>query len=200
MQSLIPIFAGFQQELSFCIIAMPPLQMQFYILSKVCHFVCTSTSPAHLAVDCLLHLQHCSKGTVKLALTSNCQLACSAGRVQVNVSHEFTELGLLERENAAILNASLRPLADQLLPSFEKAFQGRVDLAWSCCSLYYLALVTLHHELPHPACLKDCWFSCSLHHRAIARRAMHRGTMKGFSLYCQMYCTSGPFFHSRSPV
>ncbi|KAL3159203.1 hypothetical protein ABBQ32_011184 [Trebouxia sp. C0010 RCD-2024] len=45
-------------------------------------------------------------------------------RMQVNMSHEFTELGLLERENAAILNACLRPLADHLLPNFEKAFRG----------------------------------------------------------------------------
>ena len=51
---------------------------------------------------------------------------CSTGDVQVNMSYEFTELGLLERENASVLNASLRPLADQLLPNFDEAFKGNV--------------------------------------------------------------------------
>ena len=49
---------------------------------------------------------------------------CSTGHIQVNMSHEFTELGLLERENASVLNASLRPLADNLLPKFGEAFKG----------------------------------------------------------------------------
>ena len=51
-------------------------------------------------------------------------MSAGTGSVQVNMSHEFTELGLLERENAAILNACLCPLADHLLPNFEKAFRG----------------------------------------------------------------------------
>lgn len=42
----------------------------------------------------------------------------------MNMSHEFTELGLLERENASVLNASLRPLADHLLPKFGEALKG----------------------------------------------------------------------------
>jgi len=46
-------------------------------------------------------------------------------RAQVNLSHEFTELGLLERENASVLNACLRPLADKIMPTFAKALQGQ---------------------------------------------------------------------------
>ena len=48
----------------------------------------------------------------------------SADHVQVSMSHEFTELGLLERENAVVLNASLRPLADQIMPTFQSALKG----------------------------------------------------------------------------
>lgn len=59
----------------------------------------------------------------------------------MNMSHEFTELGLLERENAAILNACLRPLADHLLPNFEKAFRGK-----TCCQT--LSGDALHALLP----------------------------------------------------
>ena len=40
------------------------------------------------------------------------------------MSHDFIELGLLERENAAILNASLQSLASELLPTFDTAFGG----------------------------------------------------------------------------
>lgn len=110
----------------------------------LCRFACSMTT-APLTWLIGLFLRCCSTGTAKLELTINCHLACSAGRVRVNRSHEFTELGLLERENAAILNASLRPLADQLLPSFQKAFHGRLDnLASSCCSLHSLALPLLH--------------------------------------------------------
>ena len=40
------------------------------------------------------------------------------------MSHSFTELGLLERENAAVMNACLQPLADQIMPSLSTALQG----------------------------------------------------------------------------
>lgn len=62
---------------------------------------------------------------------------CSTGDVQVNMSHEFTELGLLERENASVLNASLRPLADHLLPKFDEAFKGEAWLHIGCLTLAY---------------------------------------------------------------
>lgn len=51
-------------------------------------------------------------------------MPCSTEDVHINMSHELTELGLLERENAAILNASLQPLASRILPAFGAAFTG----------------------------------------------------------------------------
>jgi len=33
------------------------------------------------------------------------------------------ELGLLERENAAIMNAALRPLASKVIPAFQQALK-----------------------------------------------------------------------------
>jgi N-methylhydantoinase A/oxoprolinase/acetone carboxylase beta subunit len=41
----------------------------------------------------------------------------------VSVSHEIGTIGLLERENATILNASLRPLADELTAGLTKAIR-----------------------------------------------------------------------------
>jgi hypothetical protein len=36
----------------------------------------------------------------------------------------LAQLGILERENAAVLNAALRPLANHLIPAFRAALQG----------------------------------------------------------------------------
>eukprot|EP00884_Botryococcus_braunii_P006537 jgi/Botrbrau1/15885/Bobra.40_1s0068.1 len=44
--------------------------------------------------------------------------------VYATLSHELGGLGLIERENAAILNAALRPLAAAALPQMEAAFQA----------------------------------------------------------------------------
>jgi N-methylhydantoinase A/oxoprolinase/acetone carboxylase beta subunit len=44
--------------------------------------------------------------------------------VHVTLSHEVGGLGLLERENAAILNASLRPLAATLVPQMREALHA----------------------------------------------------------------------------
>lgn len=41
----------------------------------------------------------------------------------ITLSHEVAQIGLLERENAAILNAVLRPLAARLIPAFQGAMQ-----------------------------------------------------------------------------
>lgn len=41
--------------------------------------------------------------------------------VYITLSHRIGQLGLLERENAAILNAALQPLAAQLIPAFQSA-------------------------------------------------------------------------------
>lgn len=52
---------------------------------------------------------------------------CNAGDkadVHVTLSHEVGGLGLLERENAAILNAALRPLATRTLPQMRDAFHA----------------------------------------------------------------------------
>lgn len=43
------------------------------------------------------------------------------GGVHVTLSHRIGQLGLLERENAAILNAALQPLAAKLIPAFQQA-------------------------------------------------------------------------------
>jgi len=45
--------------------------------------------------------------------------------VRVTRSHNIGRMGLLERENAALLNASLLPLADRVVQSFASALQER---------------------------------------------------------------------------
>ena len=47
------------------------------------------------------------------------------GDVNITLSHELGSLGLLERENAAILNASLMPLADKVVSAFNEALAER---------------------------------------------------------------------------
>lgn len=42
----------------------------------------------------------------------------------VTLSHRIAGLGLLERENAAILNAALRPLAARMVPAFSAALRA----------------------------------------------------------------------------
>ena len=44
---------------------------------------------------------------------------------RVTLSHSIGRMGLLERENAALLNASLLPLADKVVDSFRGALQDR---------------------------------------------------------------------------
>lgn len=46
-------------------------------------------------------------------------------RVRVTTSHRIGRMGLLERENAALLNASLLPLADKVVRSFAAALRDR---------------------------------------------------------------------------
>lgn len=48
-------------------------------------------------------------------------LAGSTERVYVTLSHKIAGLGLLERENAAVLNAATMPLAERIVPAFQKA-------------------------------------------------------------------------------
>lgn len=48
-------------------------------------------------------------------------LASHLPGVAVTLSSEVGQMGLLERENAAIMNASLRPLADKVVTAFERA-------------------------------------------------------------------------------
>ena len=45
--------------------------------------------------------------------------------VRVTVSHSIGRMGILERENAALLNASLLPLADRVVTSFAAALRER---------------------------------------------------------------------------
>ncbi|MDJ0755282.1 MAG: hydantoinase/oxoprolinase family protein [Ardenticatenaceae bacterium] len=42
---------------------------------------------------------------------------------QISLSHQIGRTGLLERENATLLNASLRPLAEQTISAFERALE-----------------------------------------------------------------------------
>ena len=44
---------------------------------------------------------------------------------RITLSHKIGRMGLLERENAALLNASLLPLADKVVDSFRGALQDR---------------------------------------------------------------------------
>jgi len=46
-------------------------------------------------------------------------------RVRVTASHSIGRMGLLERENAALLNASLLPLADMVVKSFAAALEDK---------------------------------------------------------------------------
>ena len=47
----------------------------------------------------------------------------SRQQVHITLSHEVGQLGLLEREDASILNAALRPLASRVIPAFQQALQ-----------------------------------------------------------------------------
>lgn len=47
------------------------------------------------------------------------------GDVRVTTSHKIGRMGILERENAALLNASLLPLADKVVDSFATALDER---------------------------------------------------------------------------
>ncbi|OAP59626.1 hypothetical protein AYL99_06924 [Fonsecaea erecta] len=61
-------------------------------------------------------------------------LGVSAQRPRVTLSHQISSLGFLARENAAVLNASLRPLAERTIWGFQKAM---VDIFHgSPCPLY----------------------------------------------------------------
>lgn len=51
-------------------------------------------------------------------------LAALLPGASISKSHEVGQLGLLERENAAILNASLRPLARRTVAAFREAIAG----------------------------------------------------------------------------
>lgn len=42
-------------------------------------------------------------------------------KIRITMSHEISQLGFLSRENAAILNATLRPLAEKTIRGFQKA-------------------------------------------------------------------------------
>jgi len=45
--------------------------------------------------------------------------------IRVTLSHSIGRMGILERENAALLNASLLPLADKVVSSFASALEAR---------------------------------------------------------------------------
>jgi len=52
-------------------------------------------------------------------------LQSKLNNLQITLSHKFNRLGILERENAAILNASLLDFADKVVNSFRQALEVR---------------------------------------------------------------------------
>ncbi|KIW11342.1 hypothetical protein PV08_10642 [Exophiala spinifera] len=71
---------------------------------------------------------------IQARLTDICTRSNLNVRPRVTLSHRISSVGFLARENAAILNAALRPLAEKTIYGFQKAmrdiFQG------SPCTLY----------------------------------------------------------------
>ncbi|PWY89682.1 DUF917-domain-containing protein [Aspergillus sclerotioniger CBS 115572] len=67
------------------------------------------------------------EGRVKEVLVKKMEEYASVGmgrgKVRVTLSHEVSGLGFLARENAAILNASLRPLAERTIDGFRRAME-----------------------------------------------------------------------------
>ncbi|PYI01452.1 hydantoinase/oxoprolinase, partial [Aspergillus sclerotiicarbonarius CBS 121057] len=59
----------------------------------------------------------------KILLKSMAEHAGPEFKPRVTLSHEVSGLGFLARENAAILNATLRPLAEQTIYGFQKAME-----------------------------------------------------------------------------
>jgi N-methylhydantoinase A/oxoprolinase/acetone carboxylase beta subunit len=79
------------------------------------------------------------------------------GDIPVSLSSEIGSLGLLERENAAILNASLSKVAKNIALSFKKALEEEGIV----CSEIYLCqndgtLMSLEHSLKYPILTIAC--------------------------------------------
>ncbi|KAK4939988.1 hypothetical protein LTR10_019840 [Elasticomyces elasticus] len=70
-------------------------------------------------------LKHMNETSASLGLSSS---------PRVTLSHQISSVGFLARENAAILNASLRPLAEKTILAFQKAMQDIFE--GSPCALY----------------------------------------------------------------
>jgi hypothetical protein len=82
----------------------------------------------------------------------------------ITVSHEVGGVGLLERENAAVLNATLRPLAAALLPAFRRAlacsgFAGRLFLTSNDGTLLSADAA---EKVPVPRRCRHSWLLSSL--------------------------------------
>lgn len=71
-----------------------------------------------IAVSCIFSQLNPDHETRTAALISEL-----APEMEVSLSSELGRVGLLERENAAIMNASLRPLAATITAAFERALQ-----------------------------------------------------------------------------
>ncbi|KAL4794039.1 hypothetical protein BDV19DRAFT_379703 [Aspergillus venezuelensis] len=73
-------------------------------------------------------LNHAQEVAVRDIILQTMQSAAKTLKARVTLSHEVSGLGFLSRENAAILNATLRPLAARTIYGFKKAmrdiFQG----------------------------------------------------------------------------
>ncbi|KAL4934878.1 hypothetical protein BDV06DRAFT_208116 [Aspergillus oleicola] len=73
-------------------------------------------------------LNHMQEAVVRDIILQTMQTGSKPLKPRVTLSHEISGLGFLSRENAAILNATLRPLAERTIYGFKKAmldiFQG----------------------------------------------------------------------------
>lgn len=63
-----------------------------------------------------------------------CSISSDVTLPRVTLSHQISSIGFLARENAAILNASLRPLAESTIFGFQKAMQD--IFGETPCALY----------------------------------------------------------------
>ncbi|OJJ76688.1 hypothetical protein ASPBRDRAFT_170896 [Aspergillus brasiliensis CBS 101740] len=68
-------------------------------------------------------LDHRQEVKAKEVLLRSMKLAGPSYTPRITLSHEVSGLGFLARENAAILNATLRPLAERTIYGFQKAME-----------------------------------------------------------------------------
>ncbi|KAJ9646857.1 hypothetical protein H2204_000549 [Knufia peltigerae] len=71
---------------------------------------------------------------IQTRMTEICKRSSLNVRPRITLSHRISSVGFLARENAAILNAALRPLAEKTITGFQKAMQDIFQ--GNPCTLY----------------------------------------------------------------